>query len=83
MSREHPSDELRLTFGDPCEGGDGMCPNDATLTVVDKQSKPWRVCEDHARYFAANCPICGRAGCDGHEANVIRLVEFVDKDKNG
>ena len=88
MSREHPRDELRLTYGDPCEGGDGMCPNDATLTVVDKQSKPWRVCEDHARYVLEasrgpgwRCPVCGRAECDGHAANILGL--FVDDKKNG
>ena len=50
---------LRLTYGDPCEGGDGMCPNDATLTVVDKTSKPWRVCQDHARYVLEASPQSG------------------------
>ena len=52
MTREHG--ELRLTLADPCEAL--ACPHDAALTVVDKHSKPWRVCHDHVKYFAHQEP---------------------------
>ena len=63
--------ELRLTLADPCEAP--LCPLDAALTVVDKHSKPWRVCADHVKYFAKELD-------HGHETDWT-AVAFDDVDE--